>query len=69
MSVRPKNANRMSKLSSSHAVGPTSDMRRSNSRWPVSVTAYTIRGRRVVMVSSPGDSSMKVARSSFFSVG
>ena len=27
MSVRPKNANRMSKLSSSQAVGPTSDIR------------------------------------------
>ena len=38
MSVRPKNANRMSKLSSSHAVGPTSDISRSNSRWPASVS-------------------------------
>ena len=38
MSVRPKKANRMSKLSSSHAVGPTSDISRSNSRCPASVT-------------------------------
>ena len=32
MSVRPKKANRMSKLSSSHAVGPTSAISRWNSR-------------------------------------
>ncbi len=38
MSVEEKNANRMSKLSSSQAVGPTSDISRSNSRVPASVT-------------------------------
>ena len=38
MSVRLKNAKRMSKLSSSHAVGPTSDISRSNSRRPASVS-------------------------------
>ena len=38
MSVEEKKANRMSKLSSSHAVGPTSDISRSNSRVPASVT-------------------------------
>ena len=38
MSVDEKNAKRMSKLSSSHAVGPTSDISRSNSAVPRSVT-------------------------------
>ena len=38
MSVRPKNANRMSKVSSSHAVGPTSDIRRLELRQARSVS-------------------------------
>ena len=38
MSVEEKNAKRMSKLSSSHAVGPTSDISRENSSVPASVT-------------------------------
>ena len=39
MSVEEKNAKRMSKLSSSHAVGPTSDMRRWNCSLPAGVTS------------------------------
>ena len=39
MSVEEKNANRMSKLSSSHAVGPTSDMSRWNCSLPAAVTS------------------------------
>ena len=38
MSARPKKANRMSKLSSSHAAGPTSAISRWNSPCPASVS-------------------------------